>query len=180
MHICNVKRAMTLLYQDLARVVTDEYQLLTFEKWKDLSRFADDDVPVIQTPAFKVIIPEVIMLTRFGKLPPRVIKFNRRNIYLRDNHTCQYCGTRPPRDELTIDHIIPRSLGGESIWTNVVLACADCNAKKGSSLLDECGMKLVKRPKKPHWSLIFGNLELGRPLWHKFIDYAYWNVTLDK
>lgn len=177
-HICSVKRAMTLLYQDLARVVTSEYRLLSFEDWKDFSRCADE--PVIQTPSFKILIPEVIMLTRFGKIPPRIIKFNRRNIYLRDNYTCQYCGSKPPREELTIDHIIPRSRGGESIWTNVVIACMDCNAQKGNNLLEETGMSLFRRPKKPHFSLIFGRGEINSPLWQKFIDFAYWNVSLDK
>ncbi len=177
-HICNVRRAMSLLYQDFARVVTDEYQLITFQQWRDLSKFADE--PFIQTPNFKIKIPEVIMLTKFAKLPPRIIKFNRKNIYLRDNSTCQYCGKKPPREELTIDHIIPRSRGGESTWSNVIIACSDCNAKKGSHLLEEIGMKLLKKPKKPNFSIIFGREEFNRPLWQKFIDFAYWNVTLDK
>jgi len=179
-HICTVKRAMSLLYQDLARVVTREFQLCNFETWRDISQFANE--PVIRTPSFKILIPEVVMLTCFGKLPPRVVKFNRRNIYVRDSYTCQYCGKRPPREELTIDHITPRCRGGESTWTNVVLACSECNAQKGERLLEECDLTLPRKPRKPHWSIVLGSnpSDFGNPLWQKFIDVAYWNVTLHK
>lgn len=177
-HICNVRRSLVLLYQDLARVVTEEYELHSFESWRDISRFARDGV--IRTPSFQLIIPEVIMLTRFAKCPPRQVKFNRRNIYLRDNYACQYCGRTPSRDDLTIDHLVPRSRGGRSVWQNVVLACTDCNARKGNHLLSECALNLLRRPKKPHWTACVrvSDYESHRPMWQKFIDNVYWNVPL--
>lgn len=178
-HICSVRRAMSLLYQDLARVVTDEYQLMSFDEWRDLSECADSEY-MIKTPSLKILVPEVIMLTRFNRMPPRIIKFNRRNIYTRDEYTCQYCGKKPGREKLTIDHIIPKSRGGESVWENVILACSTCNTRKGNRLPEECGMKLLSKPRKPHWSIAFGHSEPGSPLWLKFIDFAYWNVSLEK
>lgn len=180
-HICNVKRALSLIYQGLARVVSEDYQTYDFESWKDLSLALETD-RAVSTATFQIVIPEVIVLTRFGRLPPREVKFNRRNIYLRDRYTCQYCGRKPDRVELTIDHVTPRSRGGKSIWENVVLACTRCNTTKGDKTIVEASMSLIRNPKKPHWLLcirknVFDN---GSPMWQKFVDVAYWNVTLNE
>ena len=179
-HVCQARRAFGLLYQDLARVVTEEYQVHDFESWKDLSRFADGEI--IHTPTFQLLIPEVILLRRYGKYPKHYVKFNRRNIYQRDRFRCQYCGDRLPREDLTIDHIIPRSRGGRSTWTNVVLACSRCNARKGDNLLSQCNMKLIREPGEPHWSTIMRRSmsEEDHALWRKFVDVAYWNVQLEE
>ena len=179
-HVCSVKRAVTLLYQDLARVVTDDYEVIDFNSWRDMSRFADGDV--IHTPSYPLLVPEVILLRRCNKLPKHYVKFNRRNIYQRDNFTCQYCGSLLPRYELTIDHVIPRSRGGRSTWANVVLACIQCNAIKGDQLTSECSMHLIRKPREPHWSMLMYRplLEEEHTLWRKFIDVAYWNVTLEE
>jgi 5-methylcytosine-specific restriction endonuclease McrA len=140
-----------------------------------------DAVRTISTPSFQIAVPEVIMLTEFSRFPPRQVKFSRRNIYVRDNHTCQYCGVMPPRDELTIDHVIPRSRGGQSLWENVVLACMRCNMKKGSRLPNEAGLKLLTEPHKPHWLACsnFNVRPIANSLWQKFIDNAYWNTPLN-
>ena len=179
-HVCSVRRAFTLLYQDMAHVVTEEYEVHNFESWRDLSQFAEGNV--IHTPNYQIMVPEVIMLRRYGKLPKHYVKFNRRNIYHRDNFTCQYCGRSYPREELTIDHVVPRSRGGASTWSNVVLACARCNARKGHHHLSECGMKLIRQPKEPHWSSVMRRSmsDQDHLLWRKFIDVAYWNVPLEK
>lgn len=180
-NVCDVRRALVLLYQDMARVVTDSYETLDFESWKDLSRLAKDD-ELIRTPAFPLMIPQVIKLVFYGRFPPLHVKFSRRNIYHRDRHTCQYCGARPPRDEMTIDHIVPRSRGGKTVWENVVLACSRCNARKGNRLLEDCGLRLIRRPRKPHWliSAHLGFNAKNRALWQRFVDEAYWNVTLEE
>ena len=179
-HVCSAKRAFCLLYQDMARVVTDKYDVFDFETWKDLSRYAEGNF--IHTPHFKLLVPEVIILRRYGKYPKHYVKFNRRNIYQRDNFSCQYCGKRLPREELTIDHIIPRSHGGRSNWTNVVLACSKCNTLKGDLTLEECAMDLIHVPKEPHWSSIMRHsmAEEDHYLWQKFIDIAYWNIPLEE
>jgi len=179
-HVCSVRRAFSLLYQDVAHVVTEEYRIHDFESWRDLSRYSKGHM--IHTPNYQILVPEVIILRRYNKFPRHYVKFNRRNIYHRDHFTCQYCGKMPPRDELTVDHIVPRSRGGKSTWTNVVLACSNCNAKKGNRLLKECRMKLRKKPVEPHWSVIMRQsmaLE-DHAMWRKFVDFAYWNVTLEE
>lgn len=179
-HVTTARRALILLYGEHARVVTEDFATHDFESWRDLS-VALDNVSKITTPGFQIAVPEVIMLTRFHKLPPRQIKFSRRNIYLRDNHTCQYCGIMPPRDEITIDHIIPRSRGGKTTWENVVLACVRCNTKKGSKMTSEANLVLLSVPTKPHWlACTTFNVrgQGGNSLWQKFIDNAYWNTSL--
>jgi 5-methylcytosine-specific restriction endonuclease McrA len=181
-NICDVRRALVLLYQNMARVVTDEFEALDFESWRDLSRFAREEEELIHTPNFPLLIPQVIKLVLYRGFPPLHVKFSRRNIYLRDRNQCQYCGAKPPREEMTIDHVIPRSRGGKTTWENVVLACSTCNARKGSRLLHQCGMKLIRRPRKPHW-LMSAHVEFNyrnRPLWQRFIDEAYWNVALEE
>ena len=178
-HVTSARRALILLFADHARVVTGDYSTHDFDSWRDMSLFMNT-IRKISTPVYQIAVPEVIMLTRFGKFPPRQVKFSRRNIYLRDNHTCQYCGCIPPKDELTIDHVIPRSRGGKSTWENVVLACMRCNTRKGNRLLHEAGIKLLSVPKKPHWLECsqFVSRHQTSSLWQKLIDTAYWNVPL--
>ncbi len=181
-HVCSVRRALSLVVQDYARIIADDYQIYDFNSWRELSkRIEHEGNDFIRTPSFRLLVPEVILLTVFGRMPPRTVKFNRRNIYVRDHHTCQYCGTKPPREELTIDHIVPRSRGGRSTWKNVVLACQSCNSRKGNQTLEKSGLTLVRPPKKPHWMATLRNTLRGpdRPLWQKFVDAAYWNVTLE-
>ncbi len=180
-HVCNVRRALILLVQDMAKVVTEDYQTYDFNSWRQLSaHLASDGNRFVHTPTFQLMVPEVIMLLGFHKMPPRTVKFNRRNIYLRDNYTCQYCGRRPPREDLTIDHIIPRSRGGRSTWDNVVLACLECNVRKGSRTPEESGMRLIHGPRRPHWLATLRHTLKGpsRPIWQKFVDAAYWEVVL--
>ncbi len=179
-HVCSVRRALSLVYQDLASVVTEEYEVFDFDTWKDLSRFAGTGV--VYTPQYPLLAPEVILLRRCNKLPKHYVKFNRRNIYQRDNFTCQYCGKVLPRNELTIDHVIPRSRGGKSNWQNVVLACIQCNADKGDRLPKECAMNPMREPREPHWSMLMYRplIEEDHTLWRKFVDVAYWNVTLEE
>ena len=75
-------------------------------------------------------VPEVVALAGYDRLPEAAVAFSRRNIFKRDHYTCQYCGVQPGTEELTIDHVIPRSQGGTSTWENCVLACVACNKQK--------------------------------------------------
>jgi len=182
-HVCSVKRAISLVVQDMARVIASDYQIHDFQSWRELSAHVEKHGnQFIHTPTFAILVPEVIILTGFNRMPPRTVKFNRRNIYMRDHYTCQYCGTRPSKEELTIDHIVPRSRGGKSTWENVVLACQRCNSRKGSLSVEESGMRLQRAAKRPHWMSTLRNTLRGpeRPIWQKFVDAAYWNVTLEE
>lgn len=178
--ISTVKRALILLYRDLAHVVTPDYETYDFNSWCELSQY--DDGRVINTPSFKIKVPDVIKLVGYTRTPPMDVKFNRRNIFLRDSFTCQYCGRKAARDELTIDHVVPRSRGGKSTWENVVIACMDCNALKGSHTPEQVHLKLQSNPRKPHWLITCRRFFTPekKSVWEKFIDHAYWNVILEE
>jgi 5-methylcytosine-specific restriction endonuclease McrA len=92
-------------------------------------------------------LPEIVKLISYVPVPYTEVVFSRKNIYLRDNYTCQYCGKKG--GSLTIDHIIPKSRGGEDSWENMVVCCARCNHKKGNRTLEEAGMKLISTPYRP-------------------------------
>jgi 5-methylcytosine-specific restriction endonuclease McrA len=100
-------------------------------------------------------VPAVVRLLRFVGFRRREIKFSRQNVYARDKHRCQYCGDRLTPKALTCDHVIPRSRGGGTVWTNIVTCCKPCNRRKGGRTPDEAGLKLLKKPTRPSWLLGF-------------------------
>jgi 5-methylcytosine-specific restriction endonuclease McrA len=100
-------------------------------------------------------MPSVIRLNRYVQAPYKGVTLTRQNIFKRDNFECQYCGTRR---ELTLDHVIPSSKGGQHTWVNLVAACKRCNAKKGDFTPEQAAMPLLKRPLKPSYSLFLKEL----------------------
>ncbi len=168
-HVCDVRRALALLVLGLARVVTDEFETHDFDSWAELSRGAKGES--LRTPRFKLLVPEVIVLTHYNAIPPRRVKFSRRNIFERDRYTCQYCGRTPQRAELSIDHVVPRSRGGQTTWSNVILACTACNARKRDRLPSEAGMWPQRTPSEPPWRPGAG-FRLGnhRRSWLRFVE----------
>lgn len=189
-HVCSPERAIALIFQNAARVVDRDYQVHSIDSWRELSemmaemRGEGEDLDLMRSPNYALVVPEVILLTGYQKMPPFSIRLNRRNLFLRDDHQCQYCGCKPSSKELTIDHIIPRCQGGKTTWENVVLACIDCNSKKGGKSPQQAGMQLTTKPKKPSWGAMMQKKRQGEhldhPIWARFVDAAYWNVTLDK
>jgi 5-methylcytosine-specific restriction endonuclease McrA len=173
-----VRKAMCLLYQRAASVICPEtYQPHDFDSWSSLSVARDE--PCVRTVSLSLRIPEIIVLRRYDSLPRRSVAFSRRNLYRRDHFTCQYCGSRPGSEELTIDHIVPRSLGGRTTWNNCVLACVECNKRKSNRALRDTGMRLRKPPRSPRWSWDV-EIALGRrrASWEHFLSERYWNVEL--
>jgi 5-methylcytosine-specific restriction endonuclease McrA len=125
-------------------------------------------------------VPRIVRLLGYDRMPKSTVKFNRRNLFARDENRCQYCGHRFPMSELSLDHVVPRSRGGPTTWENVVCACVACNVKKGGRTPDEAHMKLVKKPVKPKTSPLV-SLKLGSSKyqsWRAFLDNAYWTVEL--
>lgn len=98
-------------------------------------------------------LPTVIRLRHYVHVPHKEIPLTRRNVLYRDGHRCQYCGCYG--EDLTLDHVIPRSRGGEDTWENVVSACVRCNVKKGNRTSWEAGMPLLRQPRRPHSTLYF-------------------------
>lgn len=94
-------------------------------------------------------VPVVVRLSYYVRRPNQRVKFTKRTVLARDQYTCQYCG-RQTRD-LTLDHVIPRTLKGETVWTNVVAACRKCNGAKGGRTMKEAGMRLIRQPREPRF-----------------------------
>ena len=171
----SLRRAISLVYKDLARIVsTEDYSTYSFEDWLETN--GNGGHRTIRTVNFEFRVPEVIVLTLYGGIPRKDAVLTRKAIFERDNNTCQYCGRRKRKDNLTIDHVIPKSRGGGEQWDNLVLACLDCNARKRNKAPEEAGMKLLRKPAKPRWlpHLGLGPAALKRPEWRKFIDANCW------
>ena len=179
-HIASARRALALLYQGLARAVhPTDYALYDFEDWCDMSQSARDGL-FVHSVTYRIRIPEVILLKGFNEFIRHEVRFSRRNIFERDKNTCQYCGRRMPRQEITVDHVIPRSRGGVDSWTNLVLACVECNVKKANRTPEEARMPLLRKPVKPAWLPQLGMRVPHHKLdsWQRFLDTAYWDSEL--
>ena len=187
-HIISVRRAFCLLCKDLAEVVSLEdgqFQTYDFATWREVSEyrarhFRQDDDDWIRTVNSEIQVPRVIRLLTYERMPKHTVKFNRRNIFARDNNQCQYCGRKFPTTELSLDHVIPRSQGGQSTWENIVCACVGCNVRKGGRTPREAHMTLVRKPEKPKRSpLLNQKLTLNKyRSWKTFLENAYWSVEL--
>jgi 5-methylcytosine-specific restriction endonuclease McrA len=187
-HIISVRRAFVLLCKDLAEVVSQEdgqFSTYDFESWREVSEFRakhfrQEDDDWVRTARSEIQVPRVIRLLDYEKLPKQTVKFNRRNIFARDHNQCQYCGKKFSTTELSLDHIIPRSQGGQSTWENIVCSCIRCNVKKGGRTPKQAHMTLVRKPEKPKRSPML-NLKLTLSKyqsWKTFLENAYWSVEL--
>ncbi|MEM8885956.1 MAG: HNH endonuclease [Planctomycetota bacterium] len=174
-----VREAVSMVYQGAAKVIcADTYQAHDFASWSDVT--ASHDEPCVRTVALRLRVPEIIVLAAYDGFPQRTVAFSRRNLYRRDRYTCQYCQKRPGTEELTIDHVLPRSRGGRSNWENCVLACVECNKRKANRLPSEAHMHLIRRPRTPRWSW---DVEVAvghrKASWEQFLADRYWNVELE-
>ncbi|MBN1819001.1 MAG: HNH endonuclease [Sedimentisphaerales bacterium] len=185
--VVSVRRAFSLLFRDLAEVISCEdgaYSNYDFQSWRQLSAFKQQlevhQYDWITTVNFNIAVPRIIRLLFYDRLPRQSVKFNRRNIFARDRNHCQYCGKKFPTSELSLDHVIPRILGGKSTWENIVCACTDCNSRKGGRTPKQADMTLIAPPSKPRRNpVIHIHLNHDRyKSWKQFLDHAYWSVEL--
>ncbi len=112
---------------------------------------------VARSVSCTIELPCVVRLVRYVHNVSKMgmVRCSRRNILLRDRFQCQYCGIRCKPAHATVDHIVPRVMGGKTTWTNAVAACNNCNRKKGSRSLDSSGLKLMRAPRRPTWNDLF-------------------------
>jgi 5-methylcytosine-specific restriction endonuclease McrA len=133
-------------------ILNSNYTHLTVVSWKRGLRLliAEKVIPIefyedyeLITAAGEVyLLPRVVILKKYVKLPDRMYKPNRRNIFLRDNYSCAYCEKQLSTEELSVDHIIPKSRGGKETWENLITACKSCNCTKGDRTPEEADMPI--------------------------------------
>jgi 5-methylcytosine-specific restriction endonuclease McrA len=184
-HVVNVRRAFGLLCREMAEVIHLEegnFATYSFDLWREMSELrADEKRPNddwIRSVNFEIQVPRVIRLLKFDRLPRQKLHLNRRNVLARDGHLCQYCGRHLPTHLLSIDHVVPRSRGGETTWENVVCACLACNVKKGGRTPHEARMKLIQTPVRPKRNPLL-LLRLNNPKyegWRTWLESASWDV----
>ena len=150
LNVCSVRRAHVLVFKGKAEVIEDAGKPL-------------------RSAAAEFVWPHVIRLLNYVRVPKSFQrKISRRALFARDRWRCQYCGTDDGK--LTLDHVVPRSRGGESIWENVVTSCAPCNLRKGNRTVEEAGMRLHSPPRSPAPALF---VTLAAPRipdgWHPYL-----------
>ena len=168
--ITTARRAVVLLFGGAALALDEDGETHDFDRWRDLPVRRDDDgIPLVHG---SLRVPRVLHLLRYDRAPRIVVRLTRRNLMLRDDHQCQYCGRKPHHRDLNLDHVLPRSRGGGESWENLVVSCRQCNLRKGRRTPDEAGMRLLRSPIKPRWStptqILLGERE---PLseWHPYL-----------
>ena len=185
--VISARRAFCMLLGRNAEIVAienDQYSSYDFASWREVSefraRYEREHHEWVRCVRFELAVPKIIRLLFYDRLPRREVKFTRRNIYARDRSRCQYCGKRFPTSELTLDHIVPKSRGGGTSWTNIVCSCVNCNVHKGGRVPAEAGMKLVTPPVKPRRcpAVTLRLTSEKYASWKQFLNAAYWNVEL--
>jgi 5-methylcytosine-specific restriction endonuclease McrA len=143
-----VSKAFILVWLDKADVV-ETYSNLT-----------------LRSPSNTFECPSVIRLKKFSKIPFRRIELNKKNVHKRDGNKCVYCGAS---ENLTVDHVIPKSRGGHHTWDNLVTACMKCNNKKDNYLLEEIGMTIPKIPKLTPLHFLVSNSSQNLETWGPYL-----------
>lgn len=155
-------------YEPLSVVSARRAVVLLVNRKADLVH-AGGDVWSSEREEFRV--PTVIRLRTYVRVPfRRRIPLNRKAVFARDRHRCQYCGTSAEN----LDHVMPRSRGGDHTWENVVAACRSCNTRKGDRTPDEAGMQLRETPRAPrrHGWILIGASAPPDPSWHQYLSLA--------
>jgi 5-methylcytosine-specific restriction endonuclease McrA len=124
---------------------------------------------IVRTVTREFMYPAVIRLNEYKNIPYRGVMLNRANIFRRDGHQCKYCGSVK---NLTIDHIIPKSKGGKTNWTNLITACNRCNVYKGDKTPEQAGLKLNGEPFRPTLGFFIAEYaERHAEEWGPFLDF---------
>ena len=178
------KDAVTRMFAGKLEVLVEYDEVLTHIGRNHLATFPELQAAlrqVIGTNADSIVIkvPAVVRLLRAFRRHARPVKFSRVNIYARDNYKCQYCARKASISELTYDHVVPRSQGGTTEWTNIVTCCYLCNRKKGGRTPREAGMTLLAQPTQPNWVPAVAIRISLRSIPDAWRDYLYWTGELE-
>lgn len=156
---CSVRRALKLLCLGHAQILQTEgegkFQTHDFESWLEYSGSGEVQERV-HSVRIALGVPSIVVLTIFEKYPRLEVRLTRRNVFLRDQFTCQYCAKEFPEPELNLDHVLPRDKGGRMTWENIVTSCIRCNTRKANKLPKEANMHPLRKPVTPKWRPVFG------------------------
>lgn len=180
--VTSVREAIGLVAKGSAKIIDPtDYSQVDLMAWSDVSKArAKHGDALIRSVRLSLVPPEVILLNKYEGQGEKSVVFSRRNLFKRDKYTCMYCGVQPGPEELTVDHIHPKSRGGVSSWENCALACVECNKKKANRTPEEAGMKLRRTPKKPSWKTLAQISPRERKeSWDQFLSRAYWEIELE-
>lgn len=183
LRIITAAEALADLFVGRVEAVDTDYQSYDFASWHELSEYASafeaEGHRFVQTVTSAVLVPVVVRLLRFDRITRPTLRLSRKNVYLRDNYTCQYTGQKLPSSELNLDHIVPASRGGKTTWENLVCCSVEVNSLKGDKTPAEAGLKLIQTPRRPDATELLFKSRRGRhDSWKHFVDAAYWNTEL--
>ncbi len=163
-HTCTVRRSLHLLCTGHAQIVQVEgdecFKTHDLTSWIGYSD-ASGGSARIHGARIAILVPKIVVLALYDRLPRLEVKFSRRNVLLRDQFTCQYCAKVLPESQLNLDHVTPRDKGGRTTWENIVTSCFRCNSRKANKMPHEAGMHPHRTPFAPRWRPLFGLHENG-------------------
>lgn len=175
--------ALADLFVGRVEAIDTDFQAYDFATWRELSaqksRYQPEPHSFVQTVSDAVLVPAVVRLLKFDRVHRPSVRLSRRNVYLRDNYTCQYTGVKLPASRLNLDHVVPSSRGGKTTWENLVCCSIEVNTRKGDRTPGEAGLELIRQPRRPDPAqLMFRTRRPRHDAWKHFVDAAYWNTEL--
>ncbi len=185
---CTAKRAVGLVFLGHAQIVhrdeDDSYSTHDAWSWLGVSERigANAAANLLHSVSRRFAVPEIIVLSLYDRLPKKDVKFNRHNVFVRDRHTCQYCGKLFETRDLNLDHVIPRDKGGRTTWENVVTSCIRCNSRKANKLPHEARMFPLHTPRPPRWRPFHSSVRQNAPhaSWKDFLDLTERGVEISE
>jgi 5-methylcytosine-specific restriction endonuclease McrA len=153
-HVTTVREAVSKACCDGADILDPaDYMRYSWMEWMELT--VGEGERFIQSVHSRIRVPEVVVLAHYDRVPIRELKLTRKNLMIRDRFRCQYSGRRLRPSEATIDHVVPESRNGKTVWENVVLCDSDVNRRKANRTPEEAGLTLMKKPTRPAWGPLF-------------------------
>lgn len=184
-HIAGRQKIMSLIYTGEAVALDENLTQYNFKDWVELSAMMADSHPsgFVNTVTMKIAVPEIVRLMKYDRMPKRDVKLTRNNLYQQYKKKCCYCAKHVSSFEATWDHVTPRSKGGVTSWTNLVLSCKSCNARKADKTPEEAGMKLLVQPSRPEWKgartlVVMAPVPIPKS-WQSILDECFWNSELE-